>query len=371
MRSNFDNAKRVWFLTDTHLGVRSNNVEWIDIMEDYFDNFFIPLVEREYRPGDVLMHGGDVFDSRNSLNLRVLNLGLRVFSRLASIFKDGIIIIPGNHDLYLKSSNDINSVKPLSFIPGIYVYEEPMSIKLGSTNWLLMPWRKNHEEEGNCVLGLGHGNDYLLCHADMVGMKFNRHTDVSHGCDITTYKSFKRVYNGHIHFSQKKNNVNTLGSPYQLTRSDAGNPKGVTVLDLSTDKETYFVNDHSPKFISFKFVNLLDMTPAEVRSHMANNFVDIHVDSKDMFKVPVSVFLSYVETNYRTVNFRPLNAQPSNTGEDVGSMNLEAELSIPSLIKLYVDSTELNAEDRTRLDGTLSYLHRQAEERKNADKIMI
>lgn len=367
MRIDYSNAKRVWFLTDTHLGVRSNLVEWIDIMEDYFMNFFIPLVKKEYKPGDILVHAGDVFDSRNAINLRVLNLGLTVFHELSKIFSDGIIIILGNHDLYLKNSNEINSVKPLSFIPGINLYEEPASVKLGDTKWLLMPWRKNHEEEGKCVQTMGAGNDYLLCHADIAGMKFNKSVDILHGCDINTYKQFKRVYSGHIHYAQRKANVHMLGSPYQLTRSDAGNAKGITILDLSTGEESWIENTYSPKFLTYKFDNVIDMTPAETRQKFDNNFVDIYVEAKEMFKVPVSTFLSYVNGKYREVNFRPIQENAitlSNTKID----DFNDELSIPSLIKMYVDATDLAEPEKIRMMNTLTYLHAQAEERKQKEK---
>lgn len=368
MVTNFPNAKRCWFITDIHFGVRSNLVEWIDIQEDYFLNWFIPLCEREYQPGDILMVGGDVFDSRNALNLRVLNLGMVVFQKLSNIFKDGVICILGNHDCYLKSSNDINSLKPLSFIPGVHLYEEPVSVKLAHTKWLLMPWRKNHEEEGKCVQEMGVGNDFLLCHADIAGMKFNKNVDVTHGCDISTYKQFKRVYSGHIHFAQKNANVNMLGAPYQLTRSDSGNAKGVTILDLSNDQETWIENTYSPKFLSYKFDSLLDMTPEEARARFKNNFVDLHVESKDMFKVPVSTFLSYVTGSYREVNFRPTQDNLIELN-DKKLENFDSELSIPSLIKNYVDATGFESTEKDRLLNNLNYLHTQAEERKNKERM--
>ena len=72
-------AKRVFLISDTHLGVRSNSKEWCDIIQDYFQDFLIPLLKKESRPGDVLVHCGDVFDSRQSLNLYVLNLSISIF----------------------------------------------------------------------------------------------------------------------------------------------------------------------------------------------------------------------------------------------------------------------------------------------------
>ena len=55
-------AKRIWLISDTHLGVRTNSREWMDIIDDYFKNTFIPLLKKESKPGDVLVHCGDVFE---------------------------------------------------------------------------------------------------------------------------------------------------------------------------------------------------------------------------------------------------------------------------------------------------------------------
>ena len=41
-------AKRIWMISDTHFGVRSNSREWMDIIEDYFFNYLIPLLKNDY-----------------------------------------------------------------------------------------------------------------------------------------------------------------------------------------------------------------------------------------------------------------------------------------------------------------------------------
>ena len=43
-----EKAKRVWFITDTHLGVRNSSNEWIDIIDSYFHDFFFPLIKEQY-----------------------------------------------------------------------------------------------------------------------------------------------------------------------------------------------------------------------------------------------------------------------------------------------------------------------------------
>ena len=137
---------RVWMVSDSHLGCRSNSVLWLNIIEDYFFNFFIPLVKKEYKKGDVLYHLGDVFDNRQSVNLAAQDLAIRVFEELGKIFPD-VHIIVGNHDIMRKNSNEIASVDCLKYIPNVTVHKEPKILQYGDTKCLLMPWRRDHKHE--------------------------------------------------------------------------------------------------------------------------------------------------------------------------------------------------------------------------------
>ena len=237
-----EKAKRVWFITDTHLGVRNSSNEWIDIIDSYFHNFFFPLVKENYRPGDVLIHLGDWYDSRQSVNLRVLNLGVQIAEEMSKMFPDGIWILIGNHDIFGKNSNDVNSLKSIKWIPSVTVCEEPVSLELGDKSFFMMPWRKDSQTEEECLDEAPY-HDYLCCHSDIRGLKFNRFVNIDHGSDSNKFRKFGKVYSGHIHYAQESGNIKMLGSPYELTRSDMDNPKGITLLDLETGEEKFFKND--------------------------------------------------------------------------------------------------------------------------------
>ena len=84
-------VKRVWILGDLHFGVRSNSLEWLEIQKDFFENEFIPTLEKEYKPGDVLVQVGDTFDNRQSINIKVLNYAINLFERLGKILPTHII----------------------------------------------------------------------------------------------------------------------------------------------------------------------------------------------------------------------------------------------------------------------------------------
>jgi len=344
---NLPQIKRIIFITDTHLGVRNNSNDWIEIHENYFKNWFIPLCKKIYRPGDCLVHLGDVYDSRQSLNLRVLNLGIEIFEELSTIFKDGIFIICGNHDIYGKNTNDINSLKSLKWIPGIKIFEEPETIKFGKRKVFLMPWRKDHEAERE-ILSKVDEHDYMFCHTDLKGLLFNKFVRIEEGLNYDDMSKFNRVYSGHIHYSQNFGKMRMLGSPYQLTRSDTDNPKGITVLDLETEFEEYYENNYSPKFVRLTFEKVLNSTPEELSKIFKNNFIDILVDPEIAVKAPLGLLTEYLDPPLK-ISFTPITT-PDQTIVDEGFHDLEGKnFSILELTQLYLEKSNYEDEKKTKI----------------------
>ena len=351
-----DKAKRVWFITDTHLGVRNNSNEWIEQIREYFFNWFFPLVRSNYKPGDILIHLGDFFDSRQSINLKVLNLGISVAEEMSNIFKDGVYFIIGNHDSWGKTTNDVNSLKTIKWIPGINVFEEPQSLDLNNRSFFLMPWRKDHETEIETLNSVT-PHDVLCCHTDIRGLKFNRYSDVESGAEVSKFKKFTRVYSGHIHYSQKVDNINMLGSPYEITRSDMENPKSITVLDLDDMEEIVFRNNYSPKFKKFYFHQILESTPEQLEPLFRNNFIDIFIDPEMSIKAPLNILTETI-TSQRTLKFHPYN--PVNETE-LSQQIFESEgksFNVVDFIKDYVSNMDKDEVTKNKIVSSLLKLHK-------------
>ncbi len=348
-------AKRIWFITDTHLGVRNNSNEWIDSIREYFFDWFFPLVRENYKSGDVLFHLGDFFDSRQSLNLKVLNLGIEITEELSAIFKDGVYIIVGNHDIWGKTSNDVNSLKSLKWIPGINIIEEPQTLKILDKSFLLMPWRKDHEAESEFLEQAG-PHDVLCCHADIRGLKFNKFTRVETGASVEEFDKFKKVYSGHIHYAQKSGNINMLGSPYEITRSDMDNSKGVTLLNVSDLKETYFPNDFSPKFKRFYFTDILESTQEDLEPLFANNFVDIMIDPVMSLKAPLNILTDILQSQ-RSLKFHPYDPDQANSlSQQI--IDIEGrQFNVLDFIKEYIENLEHDRDTKDKMYQSLVKLH--------------
>jgi DNA repair exonuclease SbcCD nuclease subunit len=348
-------AKRVWFITDTHLGVRNNSNEWIDQMREYFNDWFFPLVRKHYRPGDVLIHLGDFFDSRQSINLKVLNLGVSVAEEFSNIFESGVYFIVGNHDIWGKTTNEVNSLKSIKWIPGISILENPVSLTLNDRRFFMMPWRKDHEEE-EMTLEKALPHDVLCCHTDIRGLKFNRYVNIESGANQDKFNKFGRVYSGHIHYAQKVGNINMLGSPYELTRSDMDNTKSITLLDLETMKEEIYVNDFSPRFRKLYFSDILNMCQEELEPLFRNNFIDVMIDPVMSLKAPLNILTDTINTQ-RSLKFHPYDPNQTSLSQQM----IESEgkqFNVVDFIKDYVDAMDCEEETKTKIVKSLTSLHK-------------
>jgi len=349
-------ARRVWFITDTHLGVRNNSNEWIDQIREYFFDWFFPLVRENYQPGDILVHLGDFFDSRQSINLKVLNLGMSIAEEFSAIFGDGVYFILGNHDIWAKDTNDINSLRSIKWIPGITVFDEPVSANFSDRSFLFMPWRKDHKTEEE-TLDFSEPHDVLCCHADIRGLKFNRYVNVESGSAREKFKKFGRVYSGHIHYAQRTENIVMLGSPYEITRSDMDNQKSITLLHLSDMSETIFDNNFSPKFKKFFFDDILELTPSQLEPRFRNNFVDIMIDPSIALKAPIGILTDMISSQ-RSLKFHPYDAgKAANLSQHIIDAEEGKQFNVMDFIHEYVKCMDVEQEIRDRIIASLSKLH--------------
>ncbi|WP_296865316.1 metallophosphoesterase [uncultured Methanobrevibacter sp.] len=284
---------KIWMISDTHLGCRTNSVMWIELIRSYFYEFFIPLIKKEANPKeDILYHLGDVFDNRQSINIAVQNLAIELFDELTKYFKE-IHIIVGNHDIMKKNSTDITSVDCLKYMPKVYIHKhstiKEYIIDGKVIKCALMPWQVDEQEELDF---LSKKADYLFCHAEIKGHQMTNsiHNVVEDGVEINEFAGYKRVYSGHIHYGQHKvgTNIIYVGNPYQMTRSDISNTKGIYCLDLTTGKENFYENTYSPVFLKFYIDEILDVELSEFFKKIKGNFVDILVPSSYMGKYDIN-----------------------------------------------------------------------------------
>lgn len=355
-------VKRIFMVSDTHLGCRANSVQWLNIIEDYFFNFFIPLVRREYKQGDVLFHLGDVFDNRQSINLAAQDLGIRVFEELSKIFPE-IHIIVGNHDIMKKNSNDISSVDCLKYIPNVTVHKEPKVIEYSGINCMLMPWRRDKYHEADTISAVNKKIDYLFCHTETQGVQTTQSTKhlSDHGNELGLFSRFKRVYSGHIHFRQTKGNVVFVGNPYHMTRSDRGNDKGVYILDLSTGEHQFIVNDMSPTFIKYNITDIFNRRMLDIVSEISGNFVDVYIPSNMLGKCDISKFMDFLDGHAKRLEPRIYDEDnPITLDEDSERSEFNSDLNLINIATDFINGSNYDDSLKEKLIQSIIDLYKQA-----------
>lgn len=350
-------VKRVWVLGDVHFGVRANSIEWLEIQKQFFEEVFIPTLEKEVKPGDVLVQVGDVFDNRQSVNLKVLHYAIELFEKLGKILP--VHVICGNHDIWAKKSNEVTSIDALKWIPNVAIYKKPKQFKWSKKNVLLMPWRRDAEHEVETLTKYANSN-IVFCHSEVSGVALNSKVKNMHGTDAENYRKFDAVYSGHIHYRQQKGALRLVGTPYELTRSDSGNKKGFDLVDLETMEETFFENTVSPKFLKFNIKNLY-MTPlGDFKNQIRNNFVDIYVPSKIATSSALSKLINKVQSISRKIEPN-IYEDESLIDKDLYDMDQIEDMyknyNIMHLCNMYIDGLGHDEIMKQKLKSRLKEIH--------------
>lgn len=171
---------------------------------------------------------GDFFDhvyNKGTLPVNILNSLMRFF---ASEWSVPMVMIPGNHD-YFDASETEHGLTPFEYASDyITVLNEPTVVN----RQLWIPWRRCNQTLEN-ILQEHQDVDVIFGHFDIVGFKLNPTKVSTEGLVGSTFPTDKPIYTGHYHTPQVQKNIRYLGSPYQLTLSEAEDNKALVLIDTS------------------------------------------------------------------------------------------------------------------------------------------
>lgn len=275
--------QRVFFISDVHLGIKNSSIKWVEHITEYFDKFLMPeLIESAKTKNTALVIAGDFFDNRQTIDINVLNAGQDIIERIASVVP--VYMIVGNHDIYKKRDNAVTSLRTFRTFKNVIVYDSPhILIMDGGHKMLLLPWFDDAAKQTDFVNSYKNDVEVMVMHSDIAGFKYDNGRDIVKGVDISSLGK-TLVLSGHIHKRQEANNAVYFGSPYQMTRSDIGNEKGlywISINDNDANKITlhYKTNDYSPKFLRIPIENILSMKMEDIGKIVKHNYVDIVIKS--------------------------------------------------------------------------------------------
>lgn len=164
-------------------------------------------------------------------------------------FKSWTIL--GNHDVYYKSTNAVNSVE-LLMSSATNLVTEPTHINFDTLNMLLIPWI-NNENRSKIFNSIKKSNANILGgHLELAGFEMHKGHIHSEGTNIKEFSKFDLVMSGHYHHKSEKSNVNYLGCPYEMDWADYNDTKGFHIFDTET-RELIFIPNTSTMFYRINY----------------------------------------------------------------------------------------------------------------------
>jgi len=344
---------KIAMISDLHFGVKQSDQAFQKSQLRFFEHQLVE--ELKMRGIKSIFVLGDIFDTRQAVNVQTLNVVMKLFKDTFADFDVKVIV--GNHDLYYKTTTEVHSLVALGELDNVEVFEHPSTFEFGEHVITMLPWITDYSEKIENI------SEYCFAHLDIVGFMMDRVNVCSNGLTIKDLtKQFKHIYTGHFHTRSHKeignSTIDYIGSPYQITRIDAGQDRGCTILDLDTNETELIVNTESIKYVKLTYPEL----PGNLEELVKNNVIDIEIpyEFSDQSKL-IHEYTKKITDNYQVYSINTVNGKkPDETvavNEDLSGIDLF------SLFKSYTE--QLTTINKTEIYQELINLYNTFKRRIN------
>ena len=235
---------QIALLTDTHFGARGDDQAFDRFFEKFYIDTFFPTLEK--KGINQIIHLGDVFDRRKYINYITLQNCKRYFfdeTKKRNIKVYGIV---GNHDVYFKNTNNVNSPGLLlEQYNNIVFYSGPIEMSWDGCSILLLPWINSGNYNESMEAIKISKSPVCFGHLELAGFQMYKGQLNDHGFDPKLFERFDLVCSGHFHHRSNSGNVTYLGNPYEITWADYDDRRGFHIFDTSTRELEFIVNPYN------------------------------------------------------------------------------------------------------------------------------
>ena len=339
---------KVAIITDTHYGARKGSKYLHDYFELFYKNVFFPALEEHGI--DTVIHMGDAFDSRKSIDYQSFEWAKRVVFEPLKKYKVHMII--GNHDCYYKNTNDTNSPQLLlQSYSNIMTYQEVTEVKIDNLNVLFIPWI-NAENFENTVNSIKVSNsNCAMGHLELNGFRAHRGHTMEEGMDSALFEKFDRTFSGHYHTRSDNGRIFYLGNPYEMFWNDVNDTRGFTILDTET-LDHFHVNNPYRLFYNIYYED----TPYQTFdfSEYESKIVKVIVRKKTKPKA----FEKFIDKLY-SVGVQDLKIVENFDIQEGEDFQITEEESTMSILNRYIEESEFEL-DKNIIKGIFQNLYKQA-----------
>jgi len=347
---------KIALLNDTHCGVRNNNQMFAEYQGRFYNEVFFPYLDKHNIKN--IIHLGDYFDRRRDVNFYSLHKNYEHFIQPMIERDITMDLIVGNHDIYFKSTNELNSPEFLLKSDNINVYTDPITKEYDGLEIALLPWiNSENEEEVEEFLQLTTA-PFVMSHLEVNGGMVGPGHFHGGGTPASWFERFEQVFSGHFHHKSTLGNIRYLGSQMEFTWNDFGDDKHFHVFDTETREIEAIKNPL--KMFHKVFYNDTNETLMTIKkkdfSPLKDTFVKVIVTDKNepyWFDVFIEEITKVCPADLKVVEDHS-NLDVLNEDELVG----EAEDTLTILTK-HIDSLNIDG-DKTKLDTLMRSLYTES-----------
>ena len=339
---------KIAIITDTHYGARKGADYIHSYFKKFYDNIFFPYLEKNNI--DTIIHMGDMFDSRKSIDYQSLEWSKRVVFEPLKKYK--VHAITGNHDAYYKNTNKVNSPELLlKDYDNIITYSKPTEINIGGLDILLLPWINSENFEESKEFIDNSKSKIAMGHLEINGFKATRGHMMEDGMDVSIFSKFEKVYSGHFHTRSTDGKIYYLGNPYEMYWNDVNDKRGFHIFDTETLTHTPINNPYK------LFYNIYyEDTPHQTfdSTEYTNKLVKVIVRKKTNTKQ----FERFIDKLYSS-NVQDLKIIENFVIQENENFEIDEEENTLSILNRYIDESEFEY-DKNIIKGIFQDLYRQA-----------
>ena len=340
---------RVAILTDSHWGSRKGSKLFHDYFEQFYKNIFFPTLE-QYGI-ETVIHMGDAFDSRKSIDYQSLEWAKRVVFEPLKNYQ--VHLITGNHDVYFKNSNKVNSPELLlKDYRNIKTYSDPTEVNIDGLNILLLPWINSENQDKSFKLIKNTKAKVAMGHLELQGFRVNKNLVMDeHGLEANIFKNFKKVFSGHYHTRSDNGTVFYLGNPYEIYWSDVNDTRGFTIFDTETLEHFHIDNPYRMFYnIYYEDTNYQTFDTREYENKIVKVIVRKKTDTKKFEKFIDKLYTSNIAELKIIENF--------DIQEPENFEAFENEDTI-SILNRYIEEAEINL-DKSTIQKMMQEIYQEA-----------
>jgi DNA repair exonuclease SbcCD nuclease subunit len=342
---------KIGIYTDSHYGAKKGSKHLHDYFELFYKNVFFPALEEH--GVETVIHMGDAFDSRKSIDYQSLEWAKRVV--FDPLKKYDVHMIVGNHDCYYKNTNNVNSpALLLKDYPNIKTYSSPTNTKVGGIDMTFIPWICSENYDETLKVVKKSKAKIAMGHLELKGFRVNKHLVMEeHGLEANLFSNFTKVFSGHYHTRSDNGTVFYLGNPYEMYWTDVNDTRGFHIFDTETLEHTP-INNPYKLFYNIYYEDTPHQT-FDAREY-EKKIVKVIVRKKSNIKS----FEKFIDKLY-SCGIQELKIIENFEIQESEEFNIDEDENTISILNRYIDESEFNY-NKTIIKGILQDIYKQASE---------